>query len=504
MMTVSLYYSGLSGLVTGGHLHGPAAPGENAEVLFSLNPTPGTSGSVVNVTFALTPSHVADLKAGRHYLDLHSSGFLDGEIRGQLTVDPVMTTTLSGQQQVPGNASQATGRGFVSLNALQTQALVTLRWNDLTNAATVAHLHSARSGVNGEIVCELMPPAAVSGEVVDVLCNLTPAQASLLKARGLNLNLHSTAFPDGEIRGQLKRTWNPCDFEGDGRSDPTVVRNTGTRLEWWIRLSSGGMEHFVWGLPQDFNSTSLLCPDVDGDGKADATVWRSGTPSVFWSRLSTGGMRTQEWGREGDDPRMIGDYDGDGKDDYTVYRASTPSAYWILESSTGAVRATLWGTAGDLPLSTPDYDGDGRTDFGVRRGAFTWQKGSTGVHDALFWGVPSDASQSADYDGDGRSDVIVSRPYGIRQQWWTRSSLTGEPLAPYGNGYAFGCSCSVPRATRTTADFDGDGRVDIAVWMNSYDDRNEGAWWIQSMRTGLTAIVWGIDGDLPVQATYWR
>ncbi len=74
-------FSGLTGPATMAHIHGPAAPGANAGVVVPLgnNPTSPIKGSAT-----LTDQQVADLEAGKYYVNVHTSANPGGEIRGQL------------------------------------------------------------------------------------------------------------------------------------------------------------------------------------------------------------------------------------------------------------------------------------------------------------------------------------------------------------------------------------------------------------------------------------
>ncbi|HEX3100232.1 MAG TPA: CHRD domain-containing protein, partial [Pyrinomonadaceae bacterium] len=84
-ITASFYWEGIGPGTTSGHIHGPAAVGVNAPVLFNLNPVTGTSGSAVDQVFAVSATDVANLRAGLYYMNIHSSvNFPGGEIRGQL------------------------------------------------------------------------------------------------------------------------------------------------------------------------------------------------------------------------------------------------------------------------------------------------------------------------------------------------------------------------------------------------------------------------------------
>lgn len=90
-------FAGLIGSFTASHIH--AAPaGSNGGVVAALTVTGGGSaGSYLPAsnTFVLSPSQVADLTAGHYYVNVHSSVFPGGELRGQLlrevTTDAVET-----------------------------------------------------------------------------------------------------------------------------------------------------------------------------------------------------------------------------------------------------------------------------------------------------------------------------------------------------------------------------------------------------------------------------
>jgi hypothetical protein len=75
---VSLTFSGLSSAQTDAHIHGPAVPGVSAPPVFPL-----PLGQLSDFSITLTPSQVQDLKSGLFYINVHSSNFPTGEIRGQ-------------------------------------------------------------------------------------------------------------------------------------------------------------------------------------------------------------------------------------------------------------------------------------------------------------------------------------------------------------------------------------------------------------------------------------
>jgi hypothetical protein len=79
--TINVTYSGLTGPAIMGHIHGPGAPGDNSPIQFPFN----NPASPINYSGKLTDSQMADLIAGRYYVNIHTNAFKGGEIRGQLT-----------------------------------------------------------------------------------------------------------------------------------------------------------------------------------------------------------------------------------------------------------------------------------------------------------------------------------------------------------------------------------------------------------------------------------
>jgi hypothetical protein len=87
--TFSMSFSGLTTNETAAHIHGPAPPGVNAGVLIPL-----PLGQISNLQLTLTPQQVGFLQAGQLYINVHTSRFPGGEIRGQLQVIPEPGTSV--------------------------------------------------------------------------------------------------------------------------------------------------------------------------------------------------------------------------------------------------------------------------------------------------------------------------------------------------------------------------------------------------------------------------
>jgi hypothetical protein len=79
-------FDGLSGPAIAGHIHGPADATANGGVVASLAASPpGTPlPSPIEGKATLTDAQVADVLAGKTYINLHTMQNKGGEIRGQI------------------------------------------------------------------------------------------------------------------------------------------------------------------------------------------------------------------------------------------------------------------------------------------------------------------------------------------------------------------------------------------------------------------------------------
>ena len=133
-------------------------------------------------------------------------------------------TILSGAKETVPNASTATGTGKLVLSADQNTVNIFLNWAGLTGPAVGAHIHCcAAQGSDVRVAINFGPPAVPTGSLTRMY-DLTLAStytagfvsnnggtgASARSAFLTGLvggkayyNVHTTAFPGGEIRGQL-------------------------------------------------------------------------------------------------------------------------------------------------------------------------------------------------------------------------------------------------------------------------------------------------------------
>jgi hypothetical protein len=250
--------------------------------------------------------------------------------------------------------------------------------------------------------------------------------------------------------------------------------------------------------------------DLKDDGLSEPLVWRpedgrwylpagaDSSPITDNSTPSGSGAAPGtpiELGQPGDVP-VVADYDGDGRDDLAVWRPS--DGRWLVQTSSGAaVIDPVLGNEEDFP-APGDYDGDGKTNFAVWRPFPVAGEKVTGAHWLILradgtqlppveMGEPGDLPVPADYDGDGREDLAVWRP--STGQWIIKPS-SGIKLPDVRLGQ--------PGDFPLTGDFDGDGLSDFSVWRPT-----TGEWFVHYANgKNAATVVLGGPGDRPAIGDY--
>ncbi len=103
--------------------------------------------------------------------------------------------------QVP-NASSFTGSGTATLNNSETQLTVSVTHNIPNGNVTDGHIHRGAVGVNGPIA---LPFPGQGANPINEVIAVDAADVQDLRDGLFYVNIHTFAFPSGEIRGQLVR-----------------------------------------------------------------------------------------------------------------------------------------------------------------------------------------------------------------------------------------------------------------------------------------------------------
>lgn len=120
------------------------------------------------------------------------------------------TSILDGLQEVPPNASPATGFASGTYDTGTNLLTWTITYSGLLSPAVAAHFHVGAPGVGGPVVIDI--PSNSGGNILSPIVGsaiVSAAEEPNVLADLWYINIHTSTFPGGEIRGQVQLTAVP-------------------------------------------------------------------------------------------------------------------------------------------------------------------------------------------------------------------------------------------------------------------------------------------------------
>lgn len=128
-----------------------------------------------------------------------------------------MTATLNGGEETPILLTGAVGTATVSVDATNEELSVTLSVFNLATATTAGHIHIAPKGIAGPVVINFPIPTGRTGDLPlqfrvgaaafvarpEIGINTMADAIQAIVGGNAYVNVHTSANPAGEIRGQL-------------------------------------------------------------------------------------------------------------------------------------------------------------------------------------------------------------------------------------------------------------------------------------------------------------
>jgi hypothetical protein len=210
-ITINGVFDSLSGAITNCHFH-KGLLGEAGGVVLDLKPYL-KGNRIYAKSLVITKTLLTQLMTDSIYINVHTTLNSGGEIRGQVynRTDYHFWTIMSGAFEVPNPVvSNAIGLSSIVLSRTGTRLDYKIVVNGLSGPITGAHIHRGSSVEAGPVAYNL----AINGNILTgSISNVSSGFVDSLAAGLTYVNIHTTANPTGEIRGQLGFTAGPFAFD---------------------------------------------------------------------------------------------------------------------------------------------------------------------------------------------------------------------------------------------------------------------------------------------------
>ena len=281
------------------------------------------------------------------------------------------------------------------------------------------------------------------------------------------------------------------DYDGDGKADATIYRSSDGL--WQVALSGLDYQQCL-AVETGLAELTPVAGDYDGDGYTDMAVYNR-LNGRWQVRYTSSGLVGECWLGGPDFTAAQCDFDGDAKIDPVAYRAA--DGYWegLASARNYGLFYAYLGEPGDQPVAA-DYDGDRLADPAVYNQVtglwVIYSSKNIGQIMTRIFGGNGYLPVSADYDGDGLADPAVYAPSTAEWQAWLSGSLATQGCYTWWGG-VFGDINGTP----VPADYDGDGKTDPAVYYHATS-----LWEIFRSTRSYQSVIWGPFGNhdfIPVQ-----
>lgn len=193
---------------TAAHIHSGFA-GTQGDVILVLDEVADSNGTMFSSPNNSAIINLLGLDSGHYYLNVHSAENPAGEVRGQVltSTSQAVRVELNGAQENPpidnSIIPNASALGYLTVNTETQDIYANVRTRGFE--ATAVHIHSGFAGKNGDVIIPLedVSPNGSSGTVFQSPANSQAANLTNLLNGGYYLNVHTSANPSGEVRGQI-------------------------------------------------------------------------------------------------------------------------------------------------------------------------------------------------------------------------------------------------------------------------------------------------------------
>jgi len=337
------------------------------------------------------------------------------------------------------------------------------------------------------------------GKLDVIFTNADASRVSVLLGNGDGSFPSYTDYASGDDVGAIA----VADFDSDGSPDLALVNQNSNSVSVLFGNGDGTfaarqINHITVGAAPN----GIAAADLNGDGKPDLVVTNAGDNSVsILINNGHGGFRVTGAYFVGNRPGgvAIADFDGDRNLDLAITNTGDNTVSILFNHGDGTFSSPVTYDTGPGPASVvaADFDGDGKPDLAIADSEAPENSKGPGLitvlrnrGDGTFanrMDYPTDPHPAAvvaeDFNGDRKLDLAIAANLDV---FGKVSILIGQGDGTFLQGADY--SEGFGLASMLTADFNGDGKPDLAV---------------VSMINNTVFLMKGAgDGSFQVQGTY--
>ena len=386
-------------------------PNGAPDPLFGVNgkntfDVPGTSELIFDIALQADGKIVAVGDDNDHFLTLrlNSNGSIDPTFGG----NGFVVTSLGAFDDASAVVIQPDGKIIVAGRTGLDFAVVRYTTQgilDITfNGSGIATLDFNSGGLANSVALQPDGRIVVAGRTFDGI---------VLKSALARLNTDGTLDTTFGINGRVTTDALPVNeqiqkiqIESGGRILATIQGSANSpQIDFGVvRYNANG------SLDTSFGNGGIVTTDIAGGDFARASVIAGDKLVVAGQGLNVSGIRLARYNLL-PAPSASGDFDGDGFADATVFRPAQ-GTWFTLNSASNTVSINQFGLNGDVPVAG-DFGGDGLADLAIFRpssGVWFVRRSSDGSFLITTFGQNGDKPVAGDYDKDGKTDIAIWRP----------------------------------------------------------------------------------------------
>jgi large repetitive protein len=282
----------------------------------------------------------------------------------------------------------------------------------------------------------------------------------------------------GPIRPLGPQSMVTGDFDHDGNPD-LAVANSDATISVFLNNGDGTFRAPIVVNTFGHPYSALAVADINGDGKLDLVgtffsgfdVLLGNGDGTFRAPITTAGSGTNYTSL------AVGDFNGDGKPDVAVVNISsnhfltTVVSIFLNQGNRTFMAARDISIPGAAFVIAADFSGDGRLDLAVATVAnsvvLLMGHGDGTFTSPLSYSVPTSLGPPSlavgDFNGDGRLDIVVADSGSVSVLLGAGKGTFLPPISTQDIGPGLNPGASAV----AVGDFDGDGRLDVAVTIAS-------------------------------------